>query len=297
MKKYFFVLFLILSINIWGQELDATVQINSEQLQNVYKENLVVFKNQIEDYLNNTKFTRKSWEWSRIQCSFNVFFTAASDEINYTAQVVINSSRAVEGSENRSLMVNIMDNKWSFIYEKNQSLYFNITEFNQLTSFLDFYALVIIGMEADSYEPFGGTTHFQEALQIALMGASSGFTDSWGTKSANYYKRGFIEDATGANFQQLRQDIFDYHYNGIDLFVNDKMKTQKSIVKLIDNLFELITAKNIRSPFINSFFDAKSGEMLTYLEGYEDTIIYNKLIKVDPAHTSKYIDAQQKAKE
>jgi len=297
MKKYFFVLFLILSINIWGQELDATVQINSEQLQNVYKENLVVFKNQIEDYLNNTKFTRKSWEWPRIQCSFNVFFTAASDEINYTAQVVINSSRAVEGSENRSLMVNIMDNKWSFIYEKNQSLYFNITEFNQLTSFLDFYALVIIGMEADSYEPFGGTTHFQEALQIALMGASSGYTDSWGTKSANYYKRGFIEDATGANFQQLRQDIFDYHYNGIDLFIDDKMKTQKNIVKLVDNLFELITAKNIRSPFINSFFDAKSGEMLTYLEGYEDTIIYNKLIKVDPAHTSKYIDAQQKAKE
>jgi len=294
MKKYFFVLILILNINVWGQELDATVQINTEQLQNVYRENLIVFQNQIEEYLNNTKFTGNTWDWPRIKCNFNIFFTGASDEINYTAQVVINSTRPVEGSEKRSLMLNIMDNKWTFVYGKNQSIYFNTTDFNHLTSFLDFYAFVIIGMDADSYEPFGGTIYFQEAMRIALLGGNSGNAESWGTKSANYYKRGFIEDATSANFQQFRQDIFDYHYNGIDVFYNNKKTTYKSINKLVDNLFQVIKAKNIRSPFINAFFDAKSGEIISYLKDFNDRSIYSKLIKIDPAHTSKYIEVQDK---
>lgn len=291
MKKFFAIIFLLLNFNIWGQELDATVQINTEQLQTIYREHLEVFKNQIEDYLNTTKFTGTNWEWPRISCSFNIFFTAASDEVNYTAQVVINSTRPVEGSEKRSLMLNIMDNKWTFLYEKNQSLYFNNMEFNQLTSFLDFYALVIIGMDADSYQPFGGTTFFQDAMRIAIMGGTSGYTDSWGTKNANYYKRGFIEDATSANFQKFRQDIFDYHYNGLDVFYRDKETTYKNINKLIDDLAQMKKATNIRSPFINSFFDAKAGEFVSFLENYDDRSIFNKLIKIDPAHTSKYLEA------
>ncbi len=74
----------------------------------------------------------------KLKCSFNIFFTSASEEVNYSAQVVINSTRPVEGSENRSLMLNIMDSKWTFQYQKNQSIYFNPTDFSPLTSFLDF---------------------------------------------------------------------------------------------------------------------------------------------------------------
>ena len=292
-KNIFFALVLFSITSIYSQELDATVQINTEQLQSVYKENLEIFQTQIEDYLNNTKFTGDNWEWPKIKCNFNLFFTDASDEINYTAQVVINSTRAVEGTENRSLMFNVMDNKWSFQYEKNQSIYFELTTFNPLTSFLDFYALLIIGTDADSYEPFGGTPFYREALNIAIMGGSTGYSDSWGTSSSSYNKRGYIEDATSAGFQRFRQDIFEYHYNGIDVFYRDREEAYKSFVKLVDNLAKLKKMTNRRSPFINAFFDAKSGEMISYLEDYPDRSIFTKLIKIDPAHTSKYIEAEE----
>jgi hypothetical protein len=295
MKTILSLLFILLSFStINSQELDATVQINSEQLPSVYKENLEIFKVQIEDYLNSTKFTGENWEWPKVKCSFNIFFTAGSNETNYSAQVVVNSSRPIEGVENRSLMLNIMDNKWSFLYEKNQSLYYNPSEFDALTSFLDFYALVIIGMDSDSYEPFGGTEALQEAMRITIMGASTGYSDSWGTSSSNYNKRGFIEDATSATFQQFRQDIYDYHYNGLDVLYRDKEEGQKNIVKLIDNLAKLKKKTNRRSPFINAFFDAKSKEIIFNLEDYPDKSIFAKLQKIDSAHTSKYIEAEER---
>ena len=294
MKKLVVIVLFLLSINIWGQELEATVQINAEQLQSVYKENLEVFKFQMEEYLNNTKFTNGTWEWPRIKCSFNIFFTAASNETNYSAQVVINSTRPVEGSENRSLMLNIMDNKWSFIYEKNQSLYYEPTDFDPLTSFIDFYSLLIIAMDADSYEPFAGTPFFQEAMRISIMGGSTGYSSSWGTSSSSYNKRGFVEDATNAGFQQFRQDVFDYHYNGLDVFSRDKEATYKAINKLVNNLVKLKKSINRRSPFITAFFDAKSGEIISYLEDYPDRTIFTKLLKVDPAHTTKYIEAEER---
>jgi len=293
-KNYLIVLIMLASTSIFGQELDAKVQINTEQLQSRYRENLEVFKFQLEEYLNNTKFSNTNWEWPRIQCSFNLFFTSASDDVNYSAQVVINSTRPVEGSENRSLMLNVMDNKWNFQYEKNQSLYFNPNDFDPLTSFLDFYALVIIGLDADSYEAFGGTPFYQEAMRIAIMGGTTGYADSWGTSSSTYNKRGFIEDATSASFQQFRQDIFDYHYNGLDVFYREPQTTFNSITKLVDNLVKLKKATNRRSPFINSFFDSKSGEIISYLKQFDDRSIFTKLQKVDPAHTTKYIEAEEK---
>jgi len=295
MKKFIYLALILFSFStIYSQELEATVQINSEQLSSVYKENLAVFQIQIQDYLNNTKFTGENWEWPKIKCSFNIFFTAGVDEIKYTAQVVVNSTRSVEGTENRSLMLNIMDNKWSFSYEKNQSIYYEPTVFHPLNSFLDYYALVIIGMDADSYEPFAGTSVFQQAMRITVMGGSTGYSDSWGTSSSSYNKRGFIEDATSAGFQKFRQDIFDYHYNGIDVFYRDREEAYKSFVKLVDNLASLQKRTNRRSPFINAFFDAKSGELISYLEDYEDRTIFTKLIKIDPAHTTKYIEAEER---
>jgi len=293
MKRSLFILMLLLNGVIWGQELHAIVNINTEKLQSVYRENLEMFQAQIEDYLNTTKFTGENWEWPRIECSFNIFFTAASNDVNYSAQVVINSTRPVEGSENRSLMLNIMDNKWNFVYEKNQTIYYNPTNFDALTSFLDYYALVIIGTDADSYEAYGGTPYFQDALQIAVMGGTSGNSDSWGTSSAKYNKRGFIEDATSATYQQFRQDFFDYHYNGLDVFYHDKEMTYKAIVKLIDNLVKLQKSTNRKSPFVSAFFDAKAGEIISYLEDYPDRSIFTKLQKIDPAHTTKYIEAEE----
>ncbi len=291
MKKIIFLFFFYTAV-ITAQELDATVEINTEQLPVAARERLENFKYQVQDYLNNNKFTRQPWEGEKIKCNFNIFFTGADNEISYGAQLVVVSQRPIEGTLLNSLMINILDNSWLFQYEKNQSMYFQQTDFNPLTSLLDFYAYIIIGFDMDSYYRLGGTEYFSKALEIAVRGGSTKFSEGWQSESSTYNRRGLVDDLVNAKFQQLRSDIFDYHYNGIDIFNTEEKQTAiKNISKLVLNLYKIKDQISSRSVFMKVFFDAKAGEIAQYLKDYPDKEIYNYLKKLDPPHISKYDEA------
>lgn len=291
MKKIIF-LFFFYTVIICAQELEATVEINTEQLPVAARERLENFKYQIQDYLNNNKFTRQPWEGEKIKCNFNIFFTGADNEISYGAQLVVVSQRPIEGTLLNSLMINILDNSWFFQYEKNQSMYFQQTDFNPLTSLLDFYAYIIIGFDMDSYYRLGGTEYFSKALEIAVRGGSTKFSEGWQSESSTYNRRGLVDDLVNAKFQQLRSDIFDYHYNGIDIYNTEEKQTAiKNISKLVLNLYKIKDQISSRSVFMKVFFDAKAGEIAQYLKDYPDKEIYNYLKKLDPPHISKYDEA------
>ncbi|MFA7229294.1 MAG: DUF4835 family protein, partial [Melioribacteraceae bacterium] len=225
MKKFIIAIFIILMpVLTPAQELDATVTITVEQLPTASRERLDNFANQVRDYLNNAKFTRKPWEGEPIKCSFDIFFTASGDETTYSAQLVVTSQRPIQGTKLSSLMMSVMDNAWSFRYEKNQAMYFNQTDFDPLTSLLDYYAYLIIGFDFDSFGPLEGTEYFQKALDIVVKGASSQFSKGWQLESNAYNRRALIDNLLNAKYQLFRQDYFDYHYNGLDLFYSKDQK-------------------------------------------------------------------------
>lgn len=287
------VLALIGLKNIYSQELDATVVVNYENLPVAAKDRLINFGQQIKDYLNNNKFTKQNWEGDKIKCNFNIFFTGGSDDLIYSAQLVVSSQRPIEGTPRSSLMLSIMDNSWQFRYERNQAMYFNQTDFDPLTSLLDFYAYIIIGFDMDSYYRLGGSEYFSKALEITVKGASSQFPEGWQSKSTAYNRRGLVENLVNAKYQQLRQDIFDYHYNGLDLYhsPDTKAQAQQNIVKLIKNLDKIRSQLDPRSVFLKVFFDAKAGEFVEYLRDYPDKEIFNILKKIDSGHIAKYDEA------
>ncbi len=286
MRKLF-VLILVLPVIYIAQELDAKVTINNEKLLAVYKDKLANFANDLENYLNNTRFTGQSWEFDRIKCTFNIFFSAANNENSYSAQVSVTSLRPVEGSTSPSLMLNVVDNNWEFIYEPGQSMYF-IQDYDALTDFLDFYALMIIGMNEDSYAELGGAEYFNQAYNIAILGASTPGSSGWDKSSSSYNRRGLIDDLLNEKYRTFREDYFNYHYNGLDIYTSKKEEAQKNIIKLIKNLEALKTKVDIYGTLVKTFFDAKSGEIVTYLKDYPDKSIFKSLKKVDPPHTAKY---------
>lgn len=290
MKKLLLIIFVIVSA-INAQELDATVEVNYEQLSVAAKERLENFKTQVQDYLNNTKFTGRRWEGEKIKCSFNIFFISSSDETTYMAQLVVTSQRPIEGTERNSLMLNILDNAWNFKYEKNQAMYFNQTDFDPLVSLLDYYAYIIIGFDMDSYYKLGGSEYFSKALDITVKGANSRYSEGWQPKGTLYNRRGLVENLLNAKYQQFRMDYFDYHYNGLDIFESDPDTAMKNIVKLIKNLEKVRDQIDTRSVLLKVFFDAKAGEIVEYLKNYSDKSIFETLKKIDAPHTAKYEEA------
>lgn len=286
MKKIL-ILFVFIPVLVYTQEIRAKVTVNYEQLNNATKERLVDFQYAVENYLNDTRFTEYDWEGDPIACSFNIFFTGSSGETRYSAQVVVNSQRPIYRSQRSSLMLNIMDKEWSFEYERNQTLRYNLVSFDPLTSFLDFYAYLIIGFDMDSFSPLGGSLFFERAYEIALLGANSRFSKGWALESSAYNKRSLLDEIQNVQHNQFRRDYYDYHFNGLDIYQEKKSVAQKNMIKLIDNLFNSVDKMARNSVLLKVFFDAKAGELVEYLEGVDETV-FKKLIKINPANISRY---------
>ncbi|MCK6604006.1 MAG: DUF4835 family protein [Ignavibacteriaceae bacterium] len=290
MKKLIVFLFIISSVIARAQEIDATVTVNYEKLPIDRREILVNFASVVEDYLDKTKFTNANWDFPKIKCNFSIFFLSAVDEINYTAQVVVSSQREIYKSTKISPMFLVNDNSWSFTYEKNQAFYFDLNYFNSLSSFLDYYAFMIIGFEEESWKRDGGTEWFQKALDIVNLAAPTRFSSGWESGSGSYSRRDFVSNILSEKFRPFREAAYDYQY-GVDYYEKNKEKGIEKIVGFVKALDAVKSKFDIKSVYVKAFFDAKSGEILDRLRDYEDKSIFKILKSIDPQRIAKYDEA------
>lgn len=285
--KFLVTLFLCFTSILFSQELNCKVNINLESIPIAARERLSNFSQVVEDYMNKTNFTGSDWEGGKIQCAMTIVILGVSNDINYTAQAIVSSQRPVYKSTDNSLMLTINDNAWAFNYEEGQALYANQSTFDPLTSFLDFYANVIIGFDMDSWESLGGSPYFSNAFNIVNLGANSNFSNGWTKNSNSYSRRGLVEDLLNEKYRHFREAIYDYYY-GIDIYAQNPEAGREKIVKLIHTLEELRSKSSLTGVLIKVFFDAKNGEIIQHLKDYPDKEIFVTLRKIDPAHTSKY---------
>ena len=283
-----FLISIILPLTIsFAQELNCTVTVNYEGLAVNNRELLVDFENIIESYLNTTQFTNEAWEGQKIDCAFTIFFTGASNETDYSAQVVVVSTRPVYKSTKQSAMLTISDPNWSFRYVQNQALYANQATFDPLTSFLDFYANIIIGFDWETWKELGGTPYFSKAFDILNLSSSSSYKKGWEQSSAAYSRWGLCQDLLNDKYRAFREAFFVYHY-GVDEFQIRKKEAQDKIVNLVSVLEDMQKKTGINSVLIKQFFDTKHGEIIDLLKDYSDYKIFERLKKIDPSHAAKY---------
>jgi len=290
MKKIL-VLFLGFTSLSFSQELNCDVTINTESIPVESRELLADFDGSIETYMNQTRFTDENWEYPKINCAFSIFITSASDQTHYQAQIVVTSQREILKSSRKSLMLSINDNSWSFEYVKGQPLYSRQSVFEPVTSLLNYYAYIILGFDADSWDELGGTQYFTKAFDIVNLGANSNFKTGWEKNSSSYSRRGLVEDLLNEKYRPFREALYEYYY-GIDKYEIDNAAGQKYIVKLVDELTELKKKIDLTGVFEKVFFDAKSGEIIDRLKDYPDKSVFEKLKKIDPSHQAKYKEAK-----
>ena len=285
--KSLIVALLVFSSVAFSQELNCTVTVNMDNIPNSNRHLLDGFSQSVSNYMNKTRFSNSDWQNDKINCGLNIFMITATSDGKFTAQVVVTSQRPVYQTNKNSLMLSINDGQWSFAYQNGQGLFPDQSTFDPLTSFLDYYAYIIIGFNEDSWNEFGGTPYFNRAIGISNLAITSNYAKSWARNPGSYSKAGLIEDLLNDKYRPFREAFYQYYY-GIDYYEVNKLKGQEKIIQTIKMISSLKDKIDFASVLLKTFFDAHSGEIVEYLKDYPDKNIFLTLVQIDPSHIAKY---------
>lgn len=284
----------IVTFQIIAQELDPTVDVNLQNISSDVKDRLAYFKQDVTDYLTKTRFTDEDivndvkGKPYKIKCSFQFFFTASTGFDSYEAQAVVIAQRYIYKTQNYSTILKIKDENWSFNYTRGQGMYHDDQRFNALSSFLDYYAYLIIGTDDDSWEPELGNKRFQKAQDVVNLAAANNVTKGWtDITSTKATRSSYPQELLNSKYDNFRKAFWIYHFSGIDSLQYGKQQALERIAQAIDMIGK-IKKSEVRSFTIRAFFDAKYQEIAQVLVDYYDKMIYRRLDDIDPDHVSTY---------
>lgn len=283
-KSLSFIIALMFCYVAIGQEISATVSVNAQQ---TGKTQLSIFKTlqqSLERFINETSWSDRDLpDDQRVNCSF--FITVQRYESNsFKATLQVRSSRPVFGSSMTTPVFNFKDNDFNFSYTEFQPLEFNPNNFeSNLVSTISFYVYVILGLDADTFSPDGGTPYFAQADQIANIAQQSGRA-GWGASAGNTSRFALNRQLNSSNFSDYHQALYVYHRLGLDVMHKDVTKGKENIARAI-GLLDKVYSSRSNTVLIRSFFDAKAREVASiFSEGpaLEDGNVAEDLYEMAP---------------
>ncbi|MDE7153860.1 MAG: DUF4835 family protein [Muribaculaceae bacterium] len=244
-----------------AQELNCTVEVNSDQVQGTNKQVFNTLKEAISQYMNETHFSNAQYANNeRIDCQ--LYFTIKEQNDNtFSGDLQIQATRPVYNSAYTTTLINFKDTKIEFNYQENEPLIFSPTTMeSQLTAILNYYAYLILAVDSDSFQLNGGDPYYKILEQIVQMGQSSGET-GWkafeDTKNRAAVLSSFTESSTSA----IRELLYQYHRRGLDEMSVSPDKGRQTIAKSLSAIQKIYEA-NPMSVALSMFKDAKMDELV-----------------------------------
>jgi hypothetical protein len=292
MKRNLVVIFtLFFSQFFVAQELNASVSVNYQQVNNG---NPQLFKNlekQVTEFLNNTKWTDKEiLDVEKIECNFFINISKYGSN-DFEATLQVQSSRPLYNSTFSSPILNINDKNFSFRFIEFETMVYDQNSFNSnLVSVLAFYSNLIIGLDQDSFAPNGGAKYLDIASNIVNVAQTSGYK-GWSLSEGNNNNRNFlISDLLSSTFSPFRSTMYEYHRLGLDLMQEDLVKGKEGVAKSIQTLSEIQKVRP-NSLIMRTFFDAKADEVVSiFSDGprIDVTKIVETLNRISPLNSQKW---------
>jgi hypothetical protein len=283
-----FLLFFFCYAN--AQQLNCTVQINTDK---VATTNNQIFKNlqsAINDFVNKTDFTGEVLkQHEKVSCSM-VIIVNSFDNNNFSATMQVQSTRPVFNSTYSSPVFNFNDNDFSFRYTEFENLIFNPATFeSNLVSMLSFYSYVILGLDADTYKLNGGREWLDLAQQVQTAAQQGGYR-GWSQNDGNQNRFFLINDLLSGTFQPYREALYLYHRNGLDTMTEDVKVAKENVINAVDKLSTIYSSRP--NAFLTRvFFDAKADEIVSILSGGPNLDLrsfVDKLNRISPVNSTKW---------
>ena len=174
LQEKYLHLFLILQIVLWtigwGQFIEVNVDLDMRRLSEGDRQLFSTITEDIKNYFLNTQFSSDVIDLEMI---IDIHFVLESVSQG-GSQTTVNA---------QAIISNRMDQFYyakgvQFPYSRGRKMYYT-TSFDPLASFLDYYALMFIATELDTWDYMGGTSFFNRAVELSDIGKDSDWPQGW----------------------------------------------------------------------------------------------------------------------
>jgi hypothetical protein len=245
----------------------------------------------IKDFFQNRRFTNLNYAPSE-RIEINLLLTInnqpAPDRFEGTLQVIY--ARPVYGTDYNTPVLDLVDNQVQFNFLENTQIEFAPERYlNNLSSLLGFYAYFILGLDADTFSPLGGTDFYNQAQQV-VNNAQNASEPGWKAFEDQRNRYWLLDNQLQAVFRPFRELLYNYHRLGMDTMTEDVAAARRTIATQIEKLKPVHQVKPA-SYNLQVFFNAKYNELVELFkkaEPAEKSKVFNTLQIIDPGHISQY---------
>ncbi len=300
MKKIFplAILFALLSIaTLQAQELDFQVAVNTSKAKARIADPKVfeALEQSIQEFLNNTKWTGDVFETEeRIRGNVVININEERSATQFTADLSIQATRPVYGSDYETPLLTLQDSKVWFDYEQFQPLIFTESNYNDhITSLLAFYVYMIIGMDYDSFSPLGGDEYFKKAQDIVTTippAVAAIEPKAWRSVDGNRNRYWLSENMLSPRIRPFRQAMYDYHRQGLDV-MSEEVNTGRGMVAAALETVSKVNRAYPNAMIMQTFSDTKTSEITEIFKGgslQEKNKVIQVMTRIDGARAAKY---------
>lgn len=288
------MIFSIVALGLNAQELNVNVRINVQKLQSADPRVFETLESTVQEFFNNQKWTDDVYELEE-RISANVLITIQEElsPTTFKADIAIQASRPVYGADYETPLINHIDKGVTFFYEQFQPLQFSRNTYNDnLSSVLAFYAYIILGLDYDSFSPYGGEPYFQAAQDIlnAVPQSAAAANPGWRSLDGNRNRFWLIENILSPRVRPFRQAWYDYHRQGLDLCASD-VATGRAIIAAGLEQVRNVDQAYPNSMIIQVFTDTKSQEILEIFKRgtpQEQNTVVQVMTRIDASNAAQY---------
>ena len=263
------ILALLAVLGVHAQELQVKVSVNHSQIQGTDNSVFENLQQTIEQFMNERAWTDLQFQKNeRIQCNLNLTVNKyLRDENRFECTALIQANRPVFNAAYNTTLYNNRDANFNFVFQQFDQLNFaeeNID--NQLTALLAYYALLMIGLDLDSFAPMGGTDVLQRCLVLVNNAQNLGFT-GWKSFEDNRNRFAVINDYMDEGMKPFRQLQYDYYRKGLDEMTNNAERGRTEISAALENNLKQAHENKPLSLLPQIWTDYKKDELANIYKG------------------------------
>ena len=248
----------------------------------------------IELFMNDRQWTDLQFQSvERIQCSLNLTVTKyVREDHHFECTALIQANRPVYNAAYTSTLYNNRDASFNFDFQQFDQLNFmeeNID--NQLTALLAYYALLIIGIDLDSFAPMGGSDILQRCMFLVNNAQNLGFP-GWKAFEDSRNRFAFINDYLDEGMKPFRQLQYDYYRKGLDEMANNAERGRTEISTALETHLTQAHSDKPLSLLPQIWTDYKKDELTAIYKGKgtqkEKERIYELLMGINASQNSSW---------